>query len=224
MGIVNFGINRELVETLAKKHGIINFIETGTYLGETTVWAASLFKQVHTIEISEEIYNKTSEKYKNISNIEFHLGDSKEVMPKIIPQIKGSSFFWLDGHWCGRNTGGKFNECPIFNELEEVVKAENPVIFIDDLRYFLGPNPFDYGENYPTLNGIYKFLINALPSHFITFHDDTLICVPSEYQQDVDNDWKKYYMKRYPSSYTSMLSKIWWRIVNLDFVLEKNRK
>lgn len=223
MGIVNFGINRELVKTLAQKHGIINFIETGTYLGETTVWASAFFDQVHTIEISEGIYNKTSKKYKEKANIHFHLGDSKIILPKIIPTIKGSTLFWLDGHWCGRDTGGKFNECPIFSELDEAVKTENPAILIDDLRYFLGPNPYDYGENYPTLHNIIKILTTKLPTHFITIHDDTLICVPQEYKIDLDNDWKKYYNKRYPSSYKSIFSKIWWRIKNFDFVLEKNK-
>jgi hypothetical protein len=223
MGIVNFGINRELVKTLAQKHKIKNFIETGTYLGETTVWASSFFDQVHTIEISEEIYNKTSKKYKEKTNIHFHFGDSKTVLPKIIPTIKGTTLFWLDGHWCGRDTGGKFNECPIFSELDEAVKTENPAILIDDLRYFLGTNPYDYGENYPTLHDIIKTLTIKLPTHFITIHDDTLICVPQEYKNDVDNDWKKYYNKRYPSSYKSMLSKILWRIKHFDFVLEKNK-
>ena len=197
MGAVNFGINRELVETLAQKFNIENFIETGTYLGQTTVWAAGIFKQVHTIEISEEIYKVTSNKYKDIANITFHLGDSKTILPTFIQSIRGSALFWLDGHWCGRNTGGKFNECPIFKELEEAIKIEKPVILIDDLRYFLGPNPYDHGENYPTLHEIIKFLMTKLPSHFITIHDDTLICVPNEYKGEVDKDWQKYYNKRY---------------------------
>lgn len=224
MGVVNFGINKELVKTLAEKFSIKNFIETGTYLGGTTVWASNVFPVVHTIEISEEIYKQTSRKYKNVSNISFHLGDSKDVLPNIIPKIQGTTLFWLDGHWCGRNTGGKFNECPIFDELKQAVKTENPAILIDDLRYFLGPNPYDHGENYPTLHDIIKLLNSTLPNHFITFHDDTLICVPHEYKEDVNKDWKKYYDKRYPSSYKSMISKIWWRIKNLDFTLEKNRQ
>lgn len=223
MGVINFGINRELVEALAKNGAIDNFIETGTYLGETTVWASSIFKNVYTIEISEEIYKKTSIKYKDVSNINFYLGDSKDILPEIIPNIKGKALFWLDGHWCGRNTGGKFNECPIFMELDQAVKTEDPVILIDDLRYFLGPNPNDYGENYPSLNNILKFLYSQLPNHFITVHDDTLICVPNYLQKTVDADWMKYYNKRYPSTIKSMASKAWWRITNLDFTLEKNR-
>lgn len=223
MGVVNFGINRELVENIAKKGSIKNFIETGTYLGNTSVWASNHFENVHTIEISEEIYSNTSKKYQYIKNIHFYLGDSKNVLPIIIPKINGSAIFWLDGHWCGRNTGGKFNECPIFDELNQAIKVESPVILIDDLRYFLGPNPYDHGENYPTLHGIILFLTKELPHHFITFHDETLICVPNNLKEVVDQDWQKFYNKRYPNTYKSILSKIWWRIKNLDFTLEKNR-
>jgi hypothetical protein len=223
MGVVNFGINKELVANLAKKGNIKYFVETGTYLGGTSIWASKHFDEVHTIEISEEIYNSTSKKYKDVKNVFFYLGDSKNVLPEIMPKIKSSAVFWLDGHWCGRNTGGKNNECPIFDELNQAIKVENPVILIDDLRYFLGPNPFDYGENYPTLHSIINFLNDNLPNHFITFHDETLICVPNSLKEVVDADWQKFYSKRYPTTVKSMGSKIWWRIKNLDFTLEKNR-
>lgn len=224
MGAINFGINRPLVEKLAKEFNITNFLETGTYLGETTVWASDIFKQVYTIELSEPIYKSTSEKYKHVKNIHFLFGDSKHILPTIIPQITGSVLFWLDGHWCGRNTAGKFNECPIFEELEQAVKVESPVILIDDLRYFLGPNPQDYGENYPTLHSILAFLMKSLPDHFITFHDDTLICVPNAYKKVVDEDWLNNYSKRFPFKLKNIASKILWRMKHLDFTPESKRK
>ena len=217
MGIVNFGINKELVKTLAKKFEIKNFIETGTYLGGTSVWASGIFPTVHTVEFSEEIYKTTSTKFKDVKNITFHFGNSKDVLPQVIPTIKGSTLFWLDGHWCGRNTAGKYTDCPIFAELEQAVKVEKPAILIDDLRYFLGPNPNDHGENYPTLQSVINYLTKALPTHFITIHDDTLICVPAEYQDTVDADWKKYYHKRYPATLKPKFAKLWWRLKRLDF-------
>lgn len=223
MGVVNFGINKNLVQKLVAKYQFKHFVETGTYLGETSYWASTIFEHVDTIEISEEIYKRTSAKYSHVKNISFHFGDSKNVLPKIIPTIKGKTVFWLDGHWCGRDTGGKFNECPVFDELNQAIKTEKPVILIDDLRYFLGPNPYDYGENYPTLHSIFLFLTRSLPDHFITFHYDTLICVPNECKDLVDEDWKKNYAKRYPTRISSILSKILWRIKRLDFTLEKNR-
>jgi hypothetical protein len=224
MGVINFGINRPLVENLAKTFHIQNFVETGTYLGGTTSWAATIFKQVYTIEISEELYRETSEKYKDLTNIHFYLGDSKEVMPSITSIIEGSTLFWLDGHWCGRNTGGKFNECPIMDELTQAVSLKDPVILIDDLRCFLGPNPHDHGENYPSIHVILQFLTQHLPNNFITFHDDTLICAPLSHKAIIDKDWSENYSKRYPIKIKSVLSKIVWRIKHLDFTPESKRK
>jgi len=223
MGVINFGINRNLVEEIAQKVKPENFIETGTYLGGTSSWAASHFKEVHTIEISEEIYNKTKVKFAHLKNMHCYLGDSKQILPEIVSKVKGQSLFWLDGHWCGRNTGGKYNECPIFDELNAACKTESPIILIDDLRYFLGPNPYDFGEGYPTLNDILKFLIGNLPDHYVTVHDDTLICVPEACRSIVDADWKNNYQKRFPMSLKSIGSKLLWRVKNLDFKLEKNK-
>ncbi|AEA42225.1 hypothetical protein [Fluviicola taffensis] len=221
MGVINFGINRPLVEKLAKEFNINNFIETGTYLGGTSSWAATIFKEVHTIEISEEIFNETSNKFKHIKNLHFNLGDSKTVLPQIIPSIKGSAVFWLDGHWCGRNTGGKYNECPIMDELEQASKVKDSVILIDDLRYFLGPNPHDHGENYPTIDSVMRYLMQELPTNFITFHDDTLICAPVAYKKVIDENWLETYSKRFPRSYKSLVSKMWWRIKRGDFNFSK---
>ncbi|MNK04983.1 hypothetical protein D3C87_228570 [compost metagenome] len=217
MGAINFGINKPLVEKLAKEFKIANFIETGTYLGGTSSWAAGIFKEVFTIEISEEIYHETSNKFKHLKNLHFNLGDSRHILPKIIPSIQGSAIFWLDGHWCGRNTGGKHNECPIMDELEQAVQVKDAIILVDDLRYFLGPNPNDHGENYPTVDSVIRYLVKTLPDHFITFHDDTLICAPIACKKIIDADWSEGYFKRFPRSYKAMVSKMWWRIKRRDF-------
>jgi hypothetical protein len=221
MGVINFGINKPLIEQLAKQFNIQNFIETGTYLGGTSSWAAGVFNEVHTIEIGEELFQETSNKFKHLKNLHFHLGDSKDVLPKIIPVIQGSAVFWLDGHWCGRNTGGKYNECPIMDELAQAVQVKDSVILIDDLRYFLGPNPYDHGENYPTVDSVMRYLMQALPTNFITLHDDTLICAPLTYKAVIDQDWKDNYLKRFPTSYKSIASKMWWRIKRGDFNFKK---
>ncbi len=110
------------------------------------------------------------------------------------------------------------------DELAQAVSVKDPVILIDDLRYFLGPNPYDYGENYPSIHGILVYLIEQLPNHFITFHDDTLICAPLSHKELIDTDWRENYTKRYPFKVKSVVSKLLWRIKNMDFTLEKNRK
>lgn len=51
------GIPRELALFLKGKMGIQNFIETGTYTGETIEWACKHFKHVETVEAYEKIYH-----------------------------------------------------------------------------------------------------------------------------------------------------------------------
>jgi hypothetical protein len=220
MGVVNFGINKALVQNILKTYPVENFVETGTYLGGTSYWASTVFKQVHTIEISKELHLQAKAKYKGVNNLHFHLGDSKNLLPGIVKELKGPAVFWLDGHWCGRNTGGKHNPCPVMDELECATSLEGSIILVDDFRYFLGPNPNDFGENYPSLQSIFAFLHTRLPDHYITFHDDTIICVPNEVRKSVDEDWLNNYHKRHPQTLKSISSKLWWRIRNLNFTRE----
>ncbi len=220
MGVINFGISKELVNKIMAVYPIDNFIETGTYHGGTSFWASQVFKNVHTIEIAEVLYKSTSEKYKHVNNIHFHLGDSKDVLKDLIPKIEGPALFWLDGHWCGRETGGKENLCPVMNELKYATSLKGSVIFIDDLRCFLGPMPFDSGEEYPPIFEIIDFLRQNVPNHYITFHDDTIIAVPEILRSVVDKDWTDNYSKRFPNTVKNRFSKLWWRIKNMNFTNE----
>ena len=73
-------------------------METGTYTGETTEWASKYFKHVETVEAYKKIYTETSTKLAHLKNIQFHLGDSSELLPKIIDGLRGTSLFFLDAH------------------------------------------------------------------------------------------------------------------------------
>ena len=91
-------IPKELALFFKDKMGIQNFIETGTYLGETTEWAGKHFKRVETVEAYEKIYTETSTKLAHLKNIRFHLGDSSRLLPSIIEGLRGPSLFFLDAH------------------------------------------------------------------------------------------------------------------------------
>ena len=100
MGIISFSIPSDLVFTFSKKYDIKNFVETGTFKGNSSVWASNHFKNVYTIEIDETIYNETKNRSDAGNNIEFILGNSKDEIPKVIEKLDGPAIFWLDGHWC----------------------------------------------------------------------------------------------------------------------------
>ena len=56
MGSVYPGAPREFTRFLQERYAISNFVETGTNLGATALWAGSFFERVYTIELSEKLY------------------------------------------------------------------------------------------------------------------------------------------------------------------------
>lgn len=72
------------------------FIEVCTYLDNKIDLIKDNFRQIHIIESSSTKYNDQLIKYKNDSNIIFHLGDSLNILDKIIFKIKEPIMFYLD--------------------------------------------------------------------------------------------------------------------------------
>lgn len=128
------------IENLLKNYPV--FIESGTFMGETIFKYEQLFKQLHTIEIKSEFYNKVKNQYKG-NKITFHLGDSSIKLNEICPSITNNAIFFLDGHWSSGNTGRGNKDCPIYEELTAIIKHLNTkaIVIIDDCRLFgIGPN------------------------------------------------------------------------------------
>ena len=114
------------------------FVETGTYLGQTTLEAAKLFKQVHTIELSEELCNKAKNRLKEWGNTSVHQGSSDELLKQLLPSISQRILFYLDGHYSGGITAKGVQNTPVLEELVAIKNAgkSDSVILIDDIRLF----------------------------------------------------------------------------------------
>jgi hypothetical protein len=120
---------------------IKNFIETGTYKGATTLMAAKKFDKVYTTEIVPALheYSKNIAVKEGVTNIEFMLGDSVELLKLICPQVLDGGVFFLDAHQSGGDTSnnGK-NHVPLFQELDVILshKIAPSIYIVDDLRLF----------------------------------------------------------------------------------------
>ena len=201
MGAVSFSIPQELVKGLTANANITNFVETGTFKGNTTIWAASIFKKVYTIEINEAFSIAASKRPDATPNIEFIVGDSKEVMLSLIDRLDGCTMFWLDGHWC-MDAGGKDDECPLIGELQAISKKQDSVILIDDARCFLGPLPPPHrAEDWPRIDEIFVIIKQLFPSHTTTIVDDVIVSVPPNLKNALDVYWKNSYHERYSLKY-----------------------
>ena len=182
MGIVTMGIPRDIVTSLATLNESSVFVETGTFHGETTKWAATCFESVHTIERAEGLYNLHRHELSQIRGVTPHLGDSRTILPRILEQIGSrKAVFWLDSHWSGFDTAGVDDECPLLDELSCLAGRHEDIILIDDARLFLSaPPPPHKPSHWPTILDICSVISRPDRKPFVQIVDDVIFVIPDE--------------------------------------------
>lgn len=181
MGASNLGCPAKIVLDLAKLGDVTVFVETGTFLGGTTRWAAKHFKDVYTIELSEQLYKVSSTALKKLGNVQPLLGDSREKLSEILASIVDRrAVHWLDGHWSGQGTSGSSNECPLLDEIKILTERINDIILIDDARLFLAAPPSPHNpEHWPTISEVVNVIMRGRDDRFIQIFDDVIFVVPN---------------------------------------------
>lgn len=134
--------------SLAKKHKLTTFIETGTYLGDMIFALEPYFTDIFSIEIDETLYSKAKQRFKNSKNIILHHGDSGRVLQKVLAEIQDQSLIWLDGHYSGPGTGMAEMSTPIIDELNAIRDFchNESLVVIDDLHCFNGTEGYPSSE------------------------------------------------------------------------------
>jgi len=142
------------------------FVETGTYMGETTKVASGLFETVHTIEIAPHFYDKAKNLFSG-TNVTCHLGDSSILLNDICQTLDRPTCFWLDGHWSAGNTGKGIKNVPLYEELEIIMsRCSQPcVILIDDCRLFGKTDPYVDGWEAISVEKILELVTPRIKSH-----------------------------------------------------------
>ncbi len=124
------------------------WIETGTFLGDTTDALARQASHVYTIEPSVDLVTRARIRFEGRSNITVLEGTSEMMLQPTIGGISGDVNFWLDGHFSsGPAFHGAFHgasETPIIDELQTIERHLSRlgriVICIDDIRCFRSGN------------------------------------------------------------------------------------
>lgn len=134
--------------TNATKHSIThrsikNFVETGTYKGDTTLMASKHFDQVYTTEIVKNLYDYSANRAKEAqrTNIHFYLGDSIVLLRDIMPKVISGAVFFIDAHQSGPDTSNNGKQLvPLLEELDVILSYKlGPSLFIfDDVRFWIG--------------------------------------------------------------------------------------
>ena len=163
-GITSMGSPGKIVLDLARLAKASVFVETGTYQGGATRWAAEPFPTVFTIERAEVLYLQQRDALARLPGVTPLLGDSRSVLPTIVAGLGDQrAVHWLDGHWSGGETAGADDECPL-----------------DDLaRLFLCAPPLPHrAAAWPTLPEIVDALSGPGGMPFIQVVDDVLFAIP----------------------------------------------
>jgi hypothetical protein len=128
------------------------WVETGTFQGDTTAFLAERAAKVISIEPEPALYAAVAQRFAGRSNVELHNGLSEQVLPRVLPALRGDVCFWLDGHYSAGFTHKGPVDTPIVDELEAIGGAlggwAKVAVLVDDVRCFEPANPefADYPE------------------------------------------------------------------------------
>jgi hypothetical protein len=116
------------------------WVETGTFLGDTTAFLAKGNRRVVSIEPSALLVERAQKRFANSSQVRIIKGTSEEVFEDLISDLSGPVSFWLDGHFSQGLTFQSSLDTPIVEELTAIGKHLNhlyPIsVLVDDVRCF----------------------------------------------------------------------------------------
>ena len=156
------------------------WVETGTFLGETTALLAEHAAMVYSVEPEPKLFARAKALFADKKNVEIINGGSEDVFPSLLPKLHGNVNFWLDGHYsAGITFKGKI-DTPVKDELRSIsdnmAHFSRVTVLVDDVRCFDPQNP-DFSE-YPTID----FLVDWARSNKFSWHIEQDIFVAKNYR------------------------------------------
>ena len=115
------------------------FIETGTYFGNTVESVRENFEKVISVELSPELHQKATIRFKDYQNVTILQGDSESRLRDALTMTDGQvRVIWLDAHYSGEGTSKALSNTPIIGELTVISELSKgtDIILIDDIRMF----------------------------------------------------------------------------------------
>lgn len=115
-------------------------VETGTFRGQFTLRLPELFQVVHTVELSARLFATHPDDLR----INWHHGDSAEVVAKLAVELKEPVLWYLDAHYfAGADAAESF---PLWRELRAISARSQPdIVVVDDVHTFGKQRDKKYG-------------------------------------------------------------------------------
>ncbi len=168
-------------QTVLLRNGIndATWIETGTYMGDTTNVLSKVAQMVYSIEPEPTLFSKAEQKFRNVDNVKIIKGLSEDIFSNLLPTLKGDICFWLDGHYSAGITYKGPQDTPIIDELKaigsNITSMGKIVVMVDDVRCFNPKNP-EY-STYPPVD----FLVDWARKHNLSWHIEHDIFIAKNY-------------------------------------------
>lgn len=162
------------IRRYARSRKIPIFVETGTFKGNAIFSLRNEFREIHSIELSEELYVRATKDLGHLKRVHLHLGDSTVELPRVAAGLKGSALYWLDGHFCSGPSARGAKDTPIFEELSFLLSRPpgDDVVLVDDARLFSGR------DGYPTVEELRSMVAAKRPGASFEVRDDIIRIVP----------------------------------------------
>jgi hypothetical protein len=170
-------LKERVVKDYADRFAIRTLIETGTYFGEMIEKTKDYFKRIYSIELDETLFKLATNKFSRFSHISIIHGNSTNLLPELLGEIRERSIFWLDAHYTGGFTEKNDPEM-ILNELTHILTHPilGHVILIDDARLF------SRKHSHPTINEIRNVVSANRKNWIFEIRDDIIRIHDSKYQ------------------------------------------
>lgn len=165
----------EEIKKLVKEFKIERIIETGTYLGWSTKKLCELGIKIDSIEIDKKYFDIVKESLVE-ENLKLHLGNSVEILEKIINENEENLLIFIDSHWY---------DLPILEELKVFEsKKIKPILVIHDFFVPDENGKAKYGyDKYDNINLDFGLIQNNLEKiydgEFSYYYNTQIDCVDS---------------------------------------------
>jgi hypothetical protein len=152
-------IKERTVAEYARRFGTRVFVETGTFRGDMLFHLRRRFRRLYSVELDPALHAAAVRRFARLPHVTLLRGDSADVLPAVLAELREPALFWLDAHYSGGVTARAAVDTPIVQELERIFAhpVRDHVILVDDAHEFVGAN------GYPEMDALERHVRERRP-------------------------------------------------------------